>query len=120
MTIEYDIETSINKKILDNPSIDTFIVDWAFLPLLKFFDRCDYTISINCEFGIKLNRLKLRLSKNEKLEKWHEDALLNRLKFTSLNDLGYQTMYQIDNSGTIQDLDINIEKVLNLINKRKK
>lgn len=115
--IENDIEESIKNKIEENSSIDTFIVDWAFLPLLDFFNKCDYTISITCDLNIKLNRLKSRLTQHEKLNRWHEDALMNRLKFTSLNELGYQTMYSIDNSSNINDLDINLDKILKCIRK---
>lgn len=115
--IENDIEKSIYKQIHENSSIDTFIIDWAFLPLLDFFDKCDYTISITCALETKLNRLKSRLSQYEKLERWHEDALMNRLKFTSLNELGYQTMYSIDNSSNIDDLNNNIDKILKLVRK---
>lgn len=118
--IENDIEVSIEQKMKDNPTINTFIVDWAFLPLLDFFNKCDYTISISCNLEVKLNRLKLRLAENEKLERWHDDALMNRLKLTSLNDLGYQAMYQIDNSGTLDDLNCHIEKTLNLIRTQSK
>ena len=115
--IENDIEESIKNRIEENSGIDTFIVDWAFLPLLDFFNKCDYTISITCDLDIKLNRLKSRLAQHRKLERWYDDALMNRLKFTSLNELGYQTMYSIDNSGNINDLDSNINRILKRIRK---
>lgn len=114
-----DIEENIKNQMLENASIDTFIVDWAFLPLLDFFNKCDYTICITCDLDLKLNRLKSRLTQHEKLDRWHEDALMNRLKFTALNELGYQAMYFIDNSGNINDLNNNINKTLKHIKKIK-
>lgn len=113
--IKNDIEECIEKQIKENADIDTFIVDWAFLPLIDFYNKCDYTISINCALEIKLSRLKSRLNKYEELERWHEDALMNRLKLTSLNELGFKTMYSIDNSGDIDDLNNNIDKILKII-----
>ncbi len=110
--IEKDIEWCINDKIMNNAKTEVFIVDWAFLPLISFFDKCDLTISINCDLNIKLKRLSERLEKNNKLSKWHDDALLNRLKYTSLNELGYKTKYQINNDGTIDDLNKKINDIL--------
>lgn len=123
--IEEDVIKSIKKDIEElGQDKEYIIVDWLFLPMCKFYNECDITICVTADFDIKLTRLTNRM-KNETihkigtklLERYHEGIIENRIKFTTLNDYGYKSQYEIDNSTTEEELKTNVKKLVKKINK---
>lgn len=112
--IEKDVEKDIRKIILENEkSFKVIILDWAFLSLLPIYDECDFSILVKCDLNTKLDRLKKRLEKNDKLEKWSH-VLLDRLKNTALDEFGHSATYVVSNDGTLEDLENNIDNILKM------
>lgn len=110
--IEPYIEEDIAKCIIENKKYDLIIIDWAFLPLISTFTNCDFAISISSDLDTKINRLSARLDANNKLQKWPKSALIERINNTSLNQFGYKAKYDIKNSGTLEELSNNLNKIL--------
>ena len=110
--IEKDIETCVRNIILENNnSVQTIILDWAFLSLLPIYNECDFTILVKCDLDTKLNRLTKRLEENSKLDKWNH-ALIERLRNTALDEFGHTATHIISNNGTLNDLENNIHNIL--------
>ena len=115
--IENDIEKSVRNIISENKNVaNVIILDWAFLPLLPIYNECDFSIMVNCDLDIKLNRLIKRLEKNSKLDKWNE-VLLERLKNTALDEFGHFATYIVSNNGTLDDLEHGIDCILSYYKK---
>ena len=110
--LENDMEKELRETILKNEnSVNTLILDWAFLPLLPIYNECEFSILIECDFSTKLDRLKKRLYTDEKLKKWNNNLLL-RINNTALDKFGHTATYIVSNNGTINDLEQKIDDIL--------
>ena len=110
--IEKDIEKSIRNEILENRNAKVIILDWAFLPLFPIYNECNFSIFVKCDLDTKLNRLTKRLEKKGTLGRWNVKSLLDRLNKTALDEWGYSATYTINNGGTLEDLEQNINNTL--------
>ena len=105
-TIGPDVDAAVNDSIQQlASSYDVIILDWAFLPLLKsLFDRCSITIRVSCDYDLKMNRLRARLSEHNKSERWDDRALDLRIRNSDLEGYQYRTDLFVENSGEIEIL----------------
>ncbi|MBQ3407695.1 MAG: AAA family ATPase [Clostridia bacterium] len=117
-TIKSDVISDVEKIINDNPGKDYIIVDWCYLPLCKFNEKCDYTICVKSDFDERKGRLTKRLlniqnSSHDKynipFSKWTTEAYEKRLKYSDLSEQGYSFDYYLYNNSSLADLNNNIE-----------
>ena len=97
LTKDY-INKQVNKIIEENKN-KTIILDYALLPLLEAFDKCDLTILVDASYEIRLERIMKRDIITEKQFMLREQA--------SVNYTNYKFDYVLDNN----DLTKTKEKV---------
>lgn len=107
-----DIEKDIDDFVKENKDASAIILDWAFIPYISAFRKCDYTICTDSDKRLKIKRLITRLRANNRLHDWPLSALIARVDNSALNNLGYRAKYTVDNSGTLQDLDRKVDEIL--------
>jgi len=121
------IELIKERIVSDGNDKDYIIIDWVFLPMCSLFSECDLTICVTADYNIRLERLEKRL-KDETVfnkgwnlfERYKPGILEKRIKYTTLNEYGYNATYEIVNNGEIEKLEEDINKLsINIINYRK-
>ena len=123
-TIEEYVVAEIEQEIIRNQDKQYIIVDWCFLPLCDFFDKCDLNICINTNIKIREKRLTERLINKDKSEHNRNDTPLNlytkdmyikSIEYTDLSNKGFEFDYYINNNFTIEDLNQSVQEVVNQI-----
>ena len=118
--IEKAVITSIKEQIEhEGNNKDYIIIDWLFLPLCKYFERCNITICVTANYEKRLERLTNRL-KNETIhkigtklyERYKEGIIENRVKFTALNEYGYKSNIEIENNDNEIALENKVKNIL--------
>lgn len=118
-TIEDSVISYINRIVENEKNRNYIIIDWVFLPLCKYFKKCDLSICVTCNYEKRLNRLLERLQDKSIYNEgdrsfWsYTDGILEkRLKYTTLNEYGYFSDYYIDNSKELKELYNNIDELV--------
>lgn len=92
---------------------DYVIVDWCFLPMCDYFYKCDYTICIKADFATRHERLANRLkavkeysiATGPSFKVYQPKIFENRVRYTALNEYGYQSEYDLVNDSDMEALE---------------
>jgi len=118
--IRDDVELNIEKIINENPDKEYIIIDWCYIPLSNYNEKCDFKICVKSDFECRKNRLTTRLinmnnSKYDKynipFSKWTPDAYDKRIKYTDLSVQGYNFDYYLYNTSSIEELNDKISSL---------
>lgn len=103
--IENDFNNCIEEKLCkaDNSII---IIDSFLLPLLDVFNKCDYKIIVKSKFDNKLPRVVRKIEEANRMNKYDEISLVNRINNTDLKDYNSKFNYIINNDGTLDELKV--------------
>ena len=116
--IENAVIKSIKEQIKkEGKNKDYIIIDWLFLPLC----------CVTAEYDIRLERLTKRL-KNETIhkigtklfERYKDGIIENRVKFTALNEYGYNSTFEIENNDNETILENKVKNLLKKLTSNKK
>lgn len=123
-TIEDEVIHNIETEIENNKDKDYILVDWCFLPLCNFFDKCDYKIYVTTDYEQRKNRLTKRLLNKDKsmynrndmpLSLYTPDMYLHSILYTDLSDKGYNFDYCLKNNSNIDDFYEKINQLARII-----
>lgn len=97
---------------------DYIIVDWCFLPMCEYFSKC-----VKADYEKRFERLTNRMKTIEEysVEKgpsfweYKQWAFENRVKFSAINDYGYNSQYEIVNDKDIYNLSEKIKAFADLL-----
>ena len=107
------IEPAVHNDIMQYAKASessTLIVDSFMLPTMELYKHCKYTISVSCELPLEVQRLKNRLDDEGKV--FDIDTLIKRAHHSTFSNLGYKCTYNIQNNGTLMDLENNVNKII--------
>ena len=124
-TIEPFVIKDIEEQISEiKNQYEYMLIDWAYLPLSDFFDRCDVKILIKSDDSNREARINSRFNgeSNEQYgtNQWKNETLLNRIKFNQKvsDDIREKFDYIIYNNSTLENLYENANKIINEIIKK--
>ena len=118
-TIKDYVVADINKLIKENPD-KNYIIDWCYLPLCNFYEKCDFTICVKSDFNDRKKRLTNRLANlnNSEHDKynipysmWTTKAYDKRIEYSDLSTQGYPFDYYLYNNSTIENLTFEINNL---------
>lgn len=119
-TIEDEVIERIETEIENNVNKEYIIIDWCFLPLCKFFNKCDYKICLTADFNTRKERVTRRLlykdvslyNRNDvPLASYSPDMYVNSIKYTDLSGFGYKFDYNLQNNSSMKDFNIKINQL---------
>lgn len=119
-TIEDEVINRIETEIDNNINKEYIIIDWCFLPLCKFFNKCDYKICLTADYKTRENRVTKRLlykdvslyNRNDiPLTNYTPAMYENSIRYTDLSGLGYKFDYNLQNNSTMQDFNMKINQL---------
>ena len=127
-TIENEVISDIKNVIIEKgKNKEYIIVDWVFLPLCKWFKKCDTSICVTSNYNLRLKRLSKRLQDksiynegDRSFWSYKPGIIEKRLYYTTLNERGYKSNYYVSNDGNIEALYNNIDILIDKIVKNKK
>lgn len=127
-TIENEVISDIKNVIIEKgKNKEYIIVDWVFLPLCKWFRKCDTSICVTSNYNLRLKRLSKRLQDksiynegDRSFWSYKPGIIEKRLYYTTLNERGYKSNYYVSNDGNIEALYNNIDILIDKIVKNKK
>lgn len=98
---------------------DFVIVDWCYLPMCDYFFNCDLTLCIKADYQTRYERLANRMKAIKSYTVQHgpsfyeygEEAFSNRVKYSAIDDFGYQSDYVIKNDSDMESLNQTINKI---------
>ena len=123
-TIENNVINDIQEDIKNNKEKEYIILDWCYLPLCNFFNKCDHTICVIGDYEKRKERLTKRLinkssSKydqyNISISDWKPDSYLKRLEFSDLSNKGYEFNHYITKDSTLENYYLDIGKIVDKI-----
>ena len=119
-TIEDEVINRIETEIENNKTKEYIIVDWCFLPLCKFFDKCDYKICLTADYKTREERVTKRLLYKETslynrndipLTSYTPEMYANSIKFTDLSGYGYNFDYNLKNNSSMEVFNQKINQL---------
>jgi len=119
-TIEDEVIDRIETEIENNVDKEYIIIDWCFLPLCKFFNKCDYKICLTADFNTRKERVTKRLlykdvslyNRNDvPITSYNPDMYVNSIKYTDLSGFGYKFDYNLQNNSSMRDFNIKINQL---------
>lgn len=121
--IEKPVTELIKEKIKnEGQGKDYIIIDWLFLPMCNLYEECDTTICVTATNELKIERLTNRLRTetihkigSNLLPRYKKGIIENRVKFTALNEYGYQSQYEIENNSSQGQLEAKVKKIISKI-----
>ncbi len=98
---------------------DFVIVDWCYLPMCDYFFKCNLTLCIKADYQTRYDRLANRMKAiksytvqyGPSFYEYGEEAFANRVKFSAIDDFGYQSDYVIKNDSDMESLNKTIDKI---------
>ena len=98
---------------------DFVIVDWCYLPMCDYFFKCDLTLCIKADYQTRYERLANRMKaiksytvqRGPSFYEYNEEAFANRVKYSAIDEFGYQSDYVIKNDGDMELLNQTIDKI---------
>lgn len=122
------IKDKVSQKIeeaveMESKNKDYIIVDWCYLPMCDYFEKCDYTLCVKADEKLRYTRLSNRMKaidgysieKGPSFWEYKQSSFENRVKFSAINDYGYKSQYEIVNGGTLEDLQNSIEEFASFV-----
>lgn len=122
-TIENPVIEEITEEIRQNED-KIIIIEWCFLPLCDFFNKCNIKICVNADYSIREQRLKNRLLNKDKsiydkndiaINKYTPKMLEKSLELTDFTDKGFEFDYYINNNSSFEILKENVKDIAHKI-----
>ena len=118
--IEKDVINQVENEIKRNIDKKFIIVDWCFLPLCDFFNKCDFNICVKTNFDIREKRLTERiLNKDDKtdcsIDLYTPENFKRTIELTDYSEKGFDFDYYINNDSTLEILNKKVKDIVDNI-----
>lgn len=98
---------------------DFVIVDWCYLPMCDYFFNCDMTLCVKADYETRYERLANRMkavagysiATGPSFYEYNPEAFANRVKYSAIDEYGYQSDYVILNDRDMDTLNKMVSKI---------
>lgn len=118
--IEKDVINQVDNEIKRNIDKKFIIVDWCFLPLCDFFNKCDFNICVKTNFDIREKRLTERILKKDdktdcSIDLYTPENFKRTIELTDFSEKGFDFDYYINNDSTLEILNKKVKEIVDNI-----
>ncbi|MBQ3409696.1 MAG: dephospho-CoA kinase [Clostridia bacterium] len=110
------IEETVAKLGEEN---DYIIVDWCYLPMCSYFEKCDYTLCVKADYHTRFKRLSDRMkavngysiASGPSFYEYQKEPFENRVKYSAIDEYGYSSQFEIVNDRDIESLNKSVKMI---------